>query len=141
MTRIGSHASAPVTSRTNYDGEIHPEKFAGMREWRLAKPLCLTQFGVNQVTLQPGAWSSLRHWHEKEDEFVYVLDGILTMVDDAGPHELKAGDFAAFPANEANAHHMQNRSDRPATYLAVGSRRKGEETIHYPDEDFGPVHT
>ncbi len=141
MTRIGSAATAPMTPGLNYGGEIRPEKFEGMREWRLAKPLSLTQFGVNQVTLQPDAWSSLRHWHEQEDEFVYVLDGVLTLVDDNGPHELKAGDFAAFPASEVNGHHLQNRSDQPATYLAVGSRRKGEETIHYPDEDFGPVRT
>ena len=141
MTRQGSLATAPVQPGLNYDGEIKPERFEGMRELRLAKPLALTQFGVNHVTLQPGAWSSLRHWHEREDEFIYVLDGTLTLVDDHGPHELTAGSFAAFPAGEPNGHHLQNRSDRPGTYLAVGSRRKGEETIHYPDEDFGPVHT
>ena len=94
MTRIGSLATAPATPGLNYNGEIRPEKFEGMREWRLAKPLGLSQFGVNQVTLQPGAWSSLRHWHEKEDEFVYVLDGLVTLVDNNGPHELKPADFA-----------------------------------------------
>lgn len=139
VSRLGSLASAPVQPSLNYDGAIKPERFEGMRELRLAKPLALTQFGVNHVTLQPGAWSSLRHWHEKEDEFVYVLDGTLTLVDDNGPHELGPGDFVAFPAGEPNGHHIQNKSDRPAAFLAMGSRRKGEETIHYPDEDFGPV--
>jgi uncharacterized cupin superfamily protein len=141
ITRKASLATAPVQPGLNYGGEIKPDRFTGMRELRLAKPLALTQFGVNQVTLQPGAWSSLRHWHEKEDEFVYVLDGTLTLVDDNGPQELVAGDFVAFPAGEPNGHHIQNRSDRPGSFLAVGSRRKGEETIHYPDEDFGPAHT
>jgi uncharacterized cupin superfamily protein len=139
-TRLGSLATAPAQPGLNYDGVIRRERFEGMHELRLAKPLGLTQFGVNHVTLQPGAWSSLRHWHEKEDEFVYVLEGTLTLVDDNGPRELKPGDFVAFPAGEANGHHIQNRSDHPATFLAVGSRRPGEETIYYPDEDFGPVH-
>lgn len=141
MTRIGSVQTAPATDVLNYDGKIHPEKFSGMRELRLSKPLGLNQFGVNQVTLQPGAWSSLRHWHEEEDEFIYVLEGVVTLVDDNGPHVLGAGDFAAFPAGEANGHHLQNRSEQATTYLVVGSRRPGEETIHYPDETFGPVRT
>lgn len=138
-TRVGTVRTAPATQGLNYDGNIRRDRFEGMSELRLAKPLGLTQFGVNLVTLQPGAWSSLRHWHEQEDEFVYVLEGTLTLVDDNGPHQLAAGSFAAFPAGEPNGHHIQNRSDRPGTFLVAGSRRKGEETIHYPDEDFGPV--
>jgi uncharacterized cupin superfamily protein len=123
----------------SYEGQIKPERFAGMVEWRLAKPLSLTQFGVNHVRLEPGAWSSLRHWHMTEDEFIYVLEGTLTLVDNNGPHELTPGTFAAFPAGECNGHHIQNRSDRPGIFLAVGSRRPGEETIHYPDDDLGPI--
>lgn len=138
-TRIGNTASAPATPNLGYDGQIHPDRFRGKHELRLSKPLGLTQFGVNLVTLEPGAWSSLRHWHEKEDEFVYVTEGVLTLVDENGTHELSVGDFAAFPAGEANGHHIQNRSDRLGTFLVAGSRRKGEETIHYPDEDFGPI--
>lgn len=139
MTRIGSLATAPVTPGTAYGGKRRPERFTGNRELRLAKPLGLTQFGVNHMTLQPGCWSSLRHWHAVEDEFVYVLEGTLTLVDNDGPHDLGPGDFAAFPAGEANGHQIQNRSTAPGSFIVVGSRRPGEETIHYPDEDFGPV--
>jgi uncharacterized cupin superfamily protein len=139
MTRLGSIATAPLTPGIAYGGKREPERFTGRKEWRLAKPLGLTQFGVNYMTLAPGAWSSLRHWHEAEDEFVYVLAGTLTLVDNDGPHDLGPGDFAAFPAGEANGHQIQNRSAGPGSFIVVGSRRPGEETIHYPDQDFGPV--
>ncbi|WP_348645109.1 cupin domain-containing protein [Rhizobium leguminosarum] len=65
------------------------------------------------MRLKPGASSSLRHWHAVEDEFIHVLEGTLTLLDDNGPHELTPGMFAAFPAGEGNGHHIQNRSDRP----------------------------
>ncbi|RDJ05046.1 cupin domain-containing protein [Rhizobium grahamii] len=139
-SRIGSIASAPRTSSASYEGRIRPERFTGMTELRLAKPLSLTQFGVNQVRHEPGAWSSLRHWHAVEDEFIYVLEGNLTLVDDNGAHELGPGMFASFPGGEHNGHHVQNRSDQLGVFLSVGSRRPGEETIYYPDEDFGPIH-
>lgn len=77
---------------------IKPELFVGTHEWQLGKAVGLSQFGVNQLTLEPGAISALRHWHEGEDEFVYVLSGILTVIDDNGEHELRAGAFAGFPA-------------------------------------------
>ena len=139
MTHIGKLAKAAATPGIAYGGKMEPERFAGRKERRLAKPLGLSQFGVNHMTLEPGAWSSLRHWHAAEDEFVYVLEGVLTLVDSAGSHELGPGDFAAFPAGEANGHQIQNRSSAPGSFLVVGSRRPGEETIHYPDHDFGPV--
>lgn len=118
---------------------IKPHWFEGQTEGRLAKPLGITQFGVNLVTLAPGAYSALRHWHAAEDEFVHVLAGELALIDETGEHVLTAGSSAGFPAGVANAHHLVNRSDAPATYLAVGSRRPGEEEIRYPDDDFGPV--
>lgn len=118
---------------------IKPHWFEGQTEGRLAKPLGITQFGVNLVTLATGAYSALRHWHAAEDEFVHVLAGELVLIDETGEHVLTAGSSAGFPAGVANAHHLVNRSDAPATYLAVGSRRPGEETITYPDDDFGPV--
>lgn len=80
-TLICSLATAPRTADISYEGQIKPENFAGMVELRLAKTLSLTQFGVNHVQLEPGAWSSLRHWHAAEDEFVYVLEGTLTLFD------------------------------------------------------------
>lgn len=140
-TRI-LHLSAvemiPWRDRARGDA-IKPHWFEGQTEGRLAKPLGITQFGVNLVTLAPGAYSALRHWHAAEDEFVHVLSGELVLMDEAGEHVLTAGSSAGFPAGAANAHHLVNRSAGPATYLAVGSRRPGEETITYPDDDFGPV--
>ena len=118
---------------------IKPELFAGNHEGRLGKLVGLTQFGANHVMLDPGSISSLRHWHEAEDEFVYVLTGKLTLIDENGEHELEAGSFVGFPAGEPNAHHLVNTSDAPAVFLAVGSRRPGAETIHYPDDRVGPI--
>ena len=140
-TKLKHVSEVPATSglpKTTYDA-IKADRFAGKHEARLAKPFGLTQFGVNRVTLDPGTWSALRHWHEAEDEFVYVLSGNLTLIDNNGEHALKEGSFAAFPAGVANAHHLVNTSNEPATYLVVGSRKPGEETIHYPDDDFGPI--
>ena len=118
---------------------IKPERFSGFHEARLGKEVRITQFGVNHVTLEPGMWSSLRHWHEKEDEFVFVLSGGLTLVDNNGSHVLPAGAFAGFPAGEANAHHLMNQSDKNAEYIVIGSRRPGEDVTHYPDDDLGPI--
>ena len=85
----------------------------------------LTQFGVNLLRLAPGVWSSQRHWHLKEDEFVYVLEGEVVLVTDAGEEVLKAGDCAGFKAGEQDGHHLQNRSDRDVLLLEVGTRIEG----------------
>ena len=85
------------------------------------------QFGVNLVTLAPGAWSSQRHWHENEDEFVYVLEGELILSDDAGDHPMIKGMCAGFKAGNGNGHCLKNVSDHPATYLEVGTRAKSEK--------------
>jgi uncharacterized cupin superfamily protein len=119
-----------------------PEWFTRRHEQRLARVLGVTQFGVNHLTLEPGAYSALRHWHEQEDEFVFVLEGELTLIDDNGEHPLTAGMYAAFPAGEANAHHLCNRSAQLARLLSIGTRHRGGETIHYPDDDLtfdGPL--
>lgn len=82
----------------------------------------LRDFGVNLMTLPPGGWSSQRHWHSHEDEFVYVLEGELTLMEDGGETILHAGDCAAFPQGTGNGHHMINKSAAMAVYLEVGSR-------------------
>jgi uncharacterized cupin superfamily protein len=93
------------------------------RRWRkLGDAAGLTQFGVNLLTLPPGAWSSQRHWHVDEDEFIYVLDGEVVMVTDDGDEPLRAGDCAGFKAGVRDGHHLQNRSSRDAKVLVVGSR-------------------
>jgi uncharacterized cupin superfamily protein len=119
-------------------GSIYPGPFGDplvSREKRaLGDALQLTQFGVNLVKLAPGAWSSQRHWHANEDEFVYVLEGEVTLVTDAGEKTLGPGMAAGFPAGKADGHHLINRGDKPALYLEVGTRATSEEA-HYSDID------
>jgi uncharacterized cupin superfamily protein len=95
----------------------------------------LTDFGVNLVRLAPGRWSSQRHWHTVEDEFVWVLEGEVVMVDDDGEHLLRPGDCCAWKAGVANGHHLRNRTERDAVYLEVGSRRPETDGCDYPDID------
>jgi len=94
----------------------------------------LTQFGVNLTRLKPGAASALRHWHEQEDEFVYVLEGELVLIEDGGETMLKPGDCAGFKAGVSNGHHLVNKSPRDALYLEIGTRAAAERG-HYPDVD------
>lgn len=94
----------------------------------------LTQFGVNRMTLQPGAKSSLRHWHAEEDEFVVVLSGEVVLVEETGETPLTAGDCAGFKAGVENGHHLINRSDQPVTFIAVGTRA-WNDTCFYTDVD------
>ena len=82
----------------------------------------LRDFGVNLMELPPGNWSAQRHWHSHEDEFVYIIEGELVLIEDQGETVLRAGDCAAFPKNSKNGHHLVNRSLRVARYLEVGSR-------------------
>ena len=94
----------------------------------------LSKLGVNWVVLEPEAQSALRHWHTLEDEFVYVLEGEITLVTNAGPQVLTAGQCAGFPAGQRDGHHLVNRSDRPARYLEIGNRFDGDDCF-YPDDD------
>lgn len=132
-------AALPARSGSGY-----PEPFrkavAGRVKRALGDPCGLTQFGANLVELPPGCWSSQRHWHTHEDEFVYVLDGELTLVTDGGEQVLRAGMAAGFPAGKADGHHLINRSDRPATYLEVGTRRDDVDECDYSDIDMAVRH-
>lgn len=94
----------------------------------------LDQFGVNLTTIPPGGWSAQRHWHASEDEFVYVVEGELILIDDSGEHRLGPGMCAGFKAGAANGHHLVNRSDRPAAYLEIGTRADVDR-VDYPDVD------
>lgn len=105
------------------------------RHWlRLGDAAGLTRIGVNLVTLPPGAWSSQRHWHALEDEFVYVVDGELVLVTDAGEQVVRAGQCAGFPAGQRDGHCLQNRSDADARFLVV-SNRDDADWGEYPDVD------
>jgi uncharacterized cupin superfamily protein len=125
-------------------GSSYPEPFRAVVATREKRPLGdatgLTQFGVNLVELPPGCWSSQRHWHTHEDEFVYVLEGELTLVTDRGEQVLRAGMAAGFPAGKADGHHLINRSDRPATYLEVGTRHDDVDEVDYSDIDMAIRH-
>lgn len=119
-------------------GSIYPEPFnaqmAGRSSLRLGDLAGLTQFGANLVILEPGAKSSLRHWHEKEDEFIMVTQGTCTLIDNDGEHEMSVGECAGFPANTPNAHQFVNNTDQEARFLVIGTRGDSE-TAHYPDND------
>lgn len=119
-------------------GSAYPEQFREFVSARSKRPLGnalgLSHYGVNLVTLPPGAWSAQRHWHTKQDEFVFVVAGELALVTDAGEQRLRAGMAAGFPAGTADGHHLVNRSAAPAVYLEVGDRVPGDE-VHYPDID------
>jgi uncharacterized cupin superfamily protein len=101
---------------------------------RLAKSAGLTQFGVNELHLAPGAWSSQRHWHLTQDEFIFVMKGEVVLVTNAGEEVLRAGDSAAFKAGDADGHCLQNRSGAEAVVLEVGST-VGNDLVDYPDID------
>lgn len=108
---------------------------AGMGSWaevRYSDAGGLTQFGAHLVTLEPGSRSSDRHWHEAQDEFLYMLTGAATVVEETGEQVIGPGDAAAWPAGAANGHQVVNRSDAPCSFLIVGTRPT-REVIHYPD--------
>ena len=127
-------AEHPPTRR----GSGYPKPYDGPcaeREKRaLGDALALTDFGVNLVTLPPGAWSSQRHWHSAEDEFVFVLEGEATLITNEGRTRLCAGMCAGFAKGEANGHHLVNESGTPVVYLEVGSRHRND-AVDYPDID------
>ena len=119
-------------------GSSYPEPFNGQvgarRKRALGDALGLTNYGVNLVELPPGALSSMRHWHSRQEEFVYVLEGELVLITDAGEQVLGAGMAAGYPAGSGDGHQMINRSDAPARYLEVGDRTPGD-AVTYTDID------
>lgn len=122
----------PQTNATGYPPQ-YADKVEGRHYRRLAPATGITDFGASHVVLEPGAWSSQRHWHEGEDELVVMLAGEAVLVDDAGDHVLRAGDIAAFPKGDGNGHTLQNRGDAPCVFVAIG--RPAATDCHYPDID------
>ena len=124
--------SIPQSNATGY-----PPEYAGVVKdrWyrRLAPASGISDFGFSHVTLKPGAWSSQRHWHEGEDEFVVMLSGEAVLVDNDGEHVMRSGDVAAFPMGDGNGHVLQNRSDADCVFIAVGKPQTSD--CHYPDID------
>ncbi|WP_158912960.1 cupin domain-containing protein [Caulobacter sp. S45] len=124
---------APVRAGTGYPPP-YDAPCKRRRGVKLSDAAGLTQIGVNRMHLPPGEWSSQRHWHAIEDEFVYVLEGEVVLVTDAGEEVFRVGDCAGFKAGDADGHHFQNRSDREAVLLQVGLRGPGG-FVDYPDID------
>jgi len=124
---------AELAGKTNYPLPFAP-LVQGRSKRKLGDAFGLRNFGVNLTTLQPAARSALHHAHSKQDEFVYVLEGWLTLVLGDEEFELEAGDCVGFPAGTGTAHHLVNRSGSAAAFLEVGDRTTGDSVV-YPDDD------
>ncbi|MCA1979714.1 MAG: cupin domain-containing protein [Thiobacillus sp.] len=131
-------ADAPLRARpTNYPAPVAAmlaARLAGRQKRPLGDLFGLTNFGVNLTRLAPGAVSSLRHAHAKQDEFVYILDGCPTLVTNAGRTPLAPGMCAGFRAGSGDAHTLVNETDADVLYLEIGDRTSGDE-VTYPDDD------
>jgi uncharacterized cupin superfamily protein len=116
----------------------YPDPFwkvlVGRSRQRLGNAIGLSQFGVNLTRLKPGSWSSQRHWHQNEDEFIYILEGEAVLCEDGGETVLKPGDAAGWKANAGNGHCLMNRTDRDVVLIEVGTRLM-RETVVYSDID------
>lgn len=119
-------------------GSNYPQQFksavAGRVKKRLGNAARLQNFGVNLVRLAPGSCSALRHWHSCQDEFIYVLEGEVTLVTNSGGQVLTSGMAAGFPAGDADGHHLVNRTDYDVVYLEIGDRTP-DDSANYPDDD------
>ena len=132
-------ATAPTRVGTGYPAPFNAPCLHRHRT-KLGDAVGLSQFGVNLLRLPPGQWSSQRHWHTTEDEFTWVVEGEVVLVENAqgengGETVLRAGDCAGFKAGVANGHHFQNRSDKDVLLLEIGSRKPDEDGCDYPDID------
>lgn len=113
-------ATIPPTNATGYPAPFDRE-VQGRWYRRLAPATGLTHFGASHVVLKPGAWSSQRHWHDGEDEFLVMLEGQAVLVEDDGETALRPGDVAAWPAGDRNGHHLINRSDSECVFVVIGA--------------------
>lgn len=114
--------------------DVFKSRIAGRVKQALGNAAGLKNFGVNLVTLTPGSCSALRHWHTQQDEFIYIIQGEITLITNAGEQILTPGMMAGFPAGEADGHQLMNKSQAMAIYLEVGDRTPDDE-VYYPDED------
>jgi uncharacterized cupin superfamily protein len=132
-------ADAPPRNKPSILPEVFASRFVGREKHPLGDLFALTNFGVNLTRLAPGAISSMRHAHTRQDEFVYILQGNPVLVTDAGETQLAAGMCAGFKAGTGNAHQLFNRSTEEVIFLEMGDRSDGDE-VSYPDEDLKATH-
>jgi uncharacterized cupin superfamily protein len=144
MLKLDLPALDPKTVEPRIGITRYPEKYQGPvtgRERRALGDACgLKTFGVNLTTIPPGGWSAQRHWHSREDEFVFVVEGELVLVTNGGEQTLGPGMCAGFPAGKADGHHLVNRSGNPASYLEMGGRDP-QDAVDYPDIDMKVMST
>lgn len=131
---------APADIRVSETEPASVARFGRARTWHLSDSGGLKQFGLHRQTLEPGARSADRHWHDCEDEFLYVLDGVATVVDERGAHDLGPGDAVGWPHGDPNAHCVVNRTDRPCSYLIAGAR-VAQDVCTYPDSGLRQANT
>jgi len=120
-------------NRTGYPPPFDRE-VAGRSSQKLGPLFSLIDFGATVTTLEPGAWSSQRHWHEGEDELVVMLEGEAVLVEDGGETVMRPGDIAVFPKGAANGHHLINRSEAPCRLVAIG-KAAVSAPVYYSDID------
>lgn len=125
--------SLPVKTGSAYPGKLNAE-MDGRSQLRVGAAGGLTQFGANIVMLEPGAKSSLRHWHENQDEFVMITQGICVLIEDQGETEMTVGECATFKAGDPNGHQFVNKSTEPSAFLVIGTHTP-TEIGHYADID------
>lgn len=127
-------AGVPGRITSIYPTDELRSRIVGRYKQALGDVLDLQTFGVNRVTLAPGGISALRHWHTRQDEFIYVLEGEVTLIAEHSEQCLGADTCAGFPAGKSDGHQLINRGNRRAVYLEVGDRLPGD-AAHYPDDD------
>jgi uncharacterized cupin superfamily protein len=127
-------AAVPISAGSRY-----PEPFAAPCRDKLRRRLAvaagLKQIGINLLELNPGAWSSQRHWHSQAEEFVYILEGEVVLVTEGSKETLYAGDCIGFLPGNPDGHHLQNRSGAPARVLEIGTAHAPDDETTYPDVD------
>jgi uncharacterized cupin superfamily protein len=124
--------SIPSTNATGYPAP-YAAAVAGRWQKRIGAVAGFRDFGATHVRLEPGAWSSQRHWHEDEDEMVVMLTGEALLVDDNGETPMRPGDVAVFPRNDGNGHYLRNTGETDCTFIAIG--QPTTRVCHYPDID------
>jgi len=138
MSKSGSIPVVYLTDVAVNTNVIYPphlrEHFEGRSKRRLGDAVGMKNFGVNLATLEPGAWSAHRHWHTRQDEMIYLLEGELTLVNDSGRKLIKPGMAVGFPANAREGHNLVNTGTTTAVYIEVGDRLPGDD-VFYPDVD------
>lgn len=125
--------NVPTRTTSNYPDEFKP-LIIGRVKQALGNAAKLKNFGVNLVKLAPGSCSALRHWHTRQDEFIYVIEGEITLISNEGEQILKRGMMAGFAAGESDGHQLVNKSEAMVVYLEIGDRTPDDE-VNYPDDD------